>query len=579
MKKYRKIPIIKSPQNPSKRININTSKHSTNYNHSLVKLPLARTSQSKFSSMMNLKNESTKQNLTTNYSLMNSQNNNTTSNINNNSLLFFNSKNKNNASHTPRPSHFHSPKNFFDPHKIDYDLINGANDIIKQRKNNKIFLYSLQRNSRKDVLNTIKEISLKNFHINLIRKRRIDIDEKENYINQTLINSSHTLDKNYANFIKIVEILKTEQKKDEEKIVQINSKYESTLSEFNNEININKNLLSNIIKMIKLISNSKMCGSFLYSIFGMSYPFEEIPELDNRIKINEDLSEKVIKVYGNIEKIDTSIFGDDETIMQKFNKFEEKLITILSNKEKLKKEYNNMLKENRNEINILKQKIKMFNEDLEEATFKKKKLLELMVNIFNLDKKEENELENINSMKYVDEDLKACTNYLFEIGDCLEIKGINENKLNINFNSTNELENLKELIDYSKDIIKCLEEKEKLVNEYTDTISIIKTKGTYRDKQILSKLIAKMKRDNKFKNIINIKNKRNELTNVKKLDAIKRQQKFVLRQKKIFIDVPMKTAHNKTEKIKFKENNEYEEYIKYSSEESEENENKNTIKI
>ena len=284
--------------------------------------------------------------------------------------------------------------------------------------------------------------------------------------------------------------------------------------------------------MIKLISNSKMCGSFLYSIFGMSYPFEEIPELDNRIKINEDLSEKVIKVYGNIEKIDTSIFGDDETIMQKFNKFEEKLISTLSNKEKLKKEYNNMLKENRNEINILKQKIKMFNEDLEEATFKKKKLLELMVNIFNLDKKEENELENINSMKYVDEDLKACTNYLFEIGDCLEIKGINENKLNINFNSTNELENLKELIDYSKDIIKCLEEKEKLVNEYTDTISIIKTKGTYRDKQILSKLIAKMKRDNKFKNIINIKNKRNELTNVKKLDAIKRQQKFVLRQKK-----------------------------------------------
>ena len=41
----------------------------------------------------------------------------------------------------------------------------------------------------------------------------------------------------------------------------------------------------------------------------------------------------------------------------------------------------------------------------------------------------------------------------------------------------------------------------------------------------------------------------------------------------------MKIAHNKTEKIKFKENNEYEEYIKYSSEESEENENKNTIKI
>ena len=80
-----------------------------------------------------------------------------------------------------------------------------------------------------------------------------------------------------------------------------------------------------------------------------------------------------------------------------------------------------------------------------------------------------------------------------------------------------------------------------------------------------------MKRDNKFKNIINIKNKREQLTNVKKLDAIKRSQKFVIRQKKIFIDVPIKTKHNKSEKIKFKENNEYDEYLKYSSEESEDN--------
>ena len=575
MKKYRKIPIIKSPQNPSKRITINTSKQSTNYNynHSLVKLPLAKTSKSKYLSSTNLKSESNKQNLTTNYSLMNSQNNLTSSNTNNNSFLYSNINSKNIIStvNTSRLSHFYSPKKFYDNHKINYDLLNEANDIIKQRRNNKAFLYSLLRNSKKDIINNIKEISLRNFHIDLIKKRRIDIDAKENYIKESLINSSHKLDKNYANFLNTIDVFKTEQKKDEEKIMLINSKYEKILKEFNNELNINKNLNNDIIKYIKLIINCKMFGCFLYKIFGLTYPYKEIPEFENRTKINENLREKVIEVYGNGVNIDTSIFENDDAIMKKFNKYEEKLITVLSNKEKLEKEYNNMLNENKMEINILKQKIKMFSDDLDEVNFKKKNLIELMTNIFNLKKKEENDINNINQMQYVDENLKLCINFIIEIGKCLDIKNINDYNENISIDSNNQLEYLKEFIEHSRDIIKCLEEKERLVNEFTDYINVIKKKGTYRDKQILFKLIDKMKRDNKFKNIINIKNKREQLTNVKKLDAIKRSQKFVIRQKKIFIDVPIKTKHNKSEKIKFKENNEYDEYLKYSSEESEDN--------
>ena len=575
MKKYRKIPIIKSPQNPSKRITINSSKQSTNYNynHSLVKLPLAKTSKSKYLSSTNLKSESNKHNLTTNYSLMNSQNNLTSTNTNNNSFLYSNINSKNIIStvNTSRLSHFYSPKKFYDNHKINYDLLNEANDIIKQRRNNKAFLYSLLRNSKKDIINNIKEISLRNFHIDLIKKRRIDIDAKENYIKESLINSSHKLDKNYANFLNIIDVFKTEQKKDEEKIMLINSKYEKILKEFNNELNINKNLNNDIIKYIKLIINCKMFGCFLYKIFGLTYPYKEIPEFENRTKINENLREKVIEVYGNGVNIDTSIFENDDAIMKKFKKYEEKLITVLSNKEKLEKEYNNMLNENKMEINILKQKIKMFSDDLDEVNFKKKNLIELMTNIFNLKKKEENDINNINQMQYVDENLKSCINFIIEIGKCLDIKNINDYNENISIDSNNQLEYLKEFIEHSRDIIKCLEEKERLVNEFTDYINVIKKKGTYRDKQILFKLIDKMKRDNKFKNIINIKNKREQLTNVKKLDAIKRSQKFVIRQKKIFIDVPIKTKHNKSEKIKFKENNEYDEYLKYSSEESEDN--------
>ena len=385
--------------------------------------------------------------------------------------------------------------------------------------------------------------------------------------------SSHKLEKDYKDFLNIVDTLKTEQKKDEEKLGQINNIYDTTLNELNKEINNNKKLNNNIVKIIKLISNCKTYGSFLYKIFDMTYPYEEIAELDNRLKISEDLREKVIKVYGKYDTVDISIFGDVQTLMNKFDEYEEKLINHLSNKERLIKEYNTMVIENKNELNILKEKIRIFNEDLNEATYKKKKLTELMINIFDLSKDEENDINYISNKQYIDENLKSCINCITEIGNCLEIqKGFNGVD-NIDANENYDLQSLKEHIDLAKDIIKCLEEKEKLVNEYTTKISDIMKTGSYKDKQILLNLMAKMKRDNKFKNIINIKNKREELSNVKRLNAIKRSQKYVVKQKKIFIDVPFKNKQNKTKKIKIKENNEF-EYLNYSSDDSNEDEDK-----
>ena len=559
--KYRLIPIIKSPNNSSKKVQLAQSKQK-NFSNPSIKLPLAKTSHSKYLSTSNITNPSNKQNLSTNYSILNTLNNITT--------------NKVNSLKIKRPYLYHSPKNVFNPQKIDYNILNTANNIIKQRNNDKIFMYSLQRNSKKEVLNAIKEISLKNYHIDLLKKKRIDIDAKENYINQSLLSSSHKLEKDYENFLNIVDNLKTEQKKDEEKLGKITDIYDTTLKELNQEININKKLNNHIVKIIKLISNYKRYGSFLYKIFDMNYPFEEIAELDNRLKISEDIREKVIKVYLTDDKVDIDIFGNDETLMKRFDAYEEKLIQHMSNKEKLIKEYNNMVIENKKEILLLKQKIKLFKEDLNEATFKKKKLTELMAKILNLNNKNEDyDINNFNNIQYVDENLKACIMNIKDIGNCLEIQESNandiNNKSNLNLESNNDLKDLKGYIDYVKEIMKCLEDKEKLVNEYTSKINDIIKNGNYKDKQILLNLLAKMKRDNKFKKIINIKNKREELSNVKRLNEIKRSQKYVLFRKKIFIDVPLKIKHNKTSKVNLKENNDY-DFLNYSSEESEENE-------
>ena len=578
--KFRKIPIIKSPKNISKKIDSNLSKQINVKNHSIIKLPLAKTFKPKYFSSSNITNSSSyKQNSTTNYSGINTLNNNTT-NITNNNSGSSNDFNKNYISknETYRLSPFYSPKNSYRTKKIlDNNLFSVANDIMRQRRNDKIFLNSLLRNSKNEIINNIKELSLKNYHIDLLRKKRIEIDEKENYINKSLMKSSTKLEKDYRHFLNIVDKLKTEQKKDEEKLGEIHHIYDSTLKELIKETNINKKLNNNIVKTIKLIGIYKRYGSFLYKLFGMTFPYEEITELDNRLKISEDLRERVIKIFGKDEKIDIDMFGNDQTIMKKFDNYEEKLILNLSNKEKMIKENNRKALENKNEINILKQKIRMFKEDLNDAINKKKKLIELMANIFNFNKEEE-DISNIYNMKYVDENLKNCIEYINDLGNCLELQMRKDTDIynDDNSNQNNEFQHLKEYIDYAKDIINCLEEKEKLVNEYTSKINDIMKNGTYKDKQILGNLMAKMKRDNKFKNIVNIKNKREELSNVKRLNAIKRSQRYVLKQKKIFIDAPIsKIKQNKTEKLNFKENNEY-EYLNYSSEESEENNGNNT---
>ena len=256
--KYRLIPIIKSPNNSSKKVQLAQSKQK-NFSNPSIKLPLAKTSHSKYLSTSNITNPSNKQNLSTNYSILNTLNNITT--------------NKVNSLKKKRPYLYHSPKNVFNPQKIDYNILNTANNILKQRNNDKIFMYSLQRNSKKEVLNAIKEISLKNYHIDLLKKKRIDIDAKENFINQSLLNSSHKLEKDYENFLNIVANLKNEQKKDEEKLGKINHIYDTTLKELNKEFNINKKLNNHIVKIIKLISNYKRYGSFLYKIFDMIWKF------------------------------------------------------------------------------------------------------------------------------------------------------------------------------------------------------------------------------------------------------------------------------------------------------------------
>ena len=260
------------------------------------------------------------------------------------------------------------------PSKINQEIFLQANRILRHRLNGKITSSSPPRNPKNVIIDTIKEISLRNYHINLLKQKRIDIDNKENDIYNNFTNSSHQLENDYENFLNIIVIHKEEQKRDEEKLNNIKNIYEATLNKLNIELNINKKLNNNIIKVIKLIGIFKSYGSFLHKIYNIPFPYDEITELDNRLKITEDTRQKIIKIFEKNISNNIESLGDVETLMKKFDFFEEKLIKSMSNKEKTIKEYNNMLIENKEEIINLKKKIKIFQGDLNDVIYKKKKI-------------------------------------------------------------------------------------------------------------------------------------------------------------------------------------------------------------
>ena len=73
----------------------------------------------------------------------------------------------------------YSPDKVSPRYKIKEELIKNANNILTQRISHKspsqILSYGLKRN----IINNSKDVSLKNYMINLIKKKRIEINNRE----------------------------------------------------------------------------------------------------------------------------------------------------------------------------------------------------------------------------------------------------------------------------------------------------------------------------------------------------------------------------------------------------------------
>lgn len=490
----------------------------------------------------NLTNNTTNKSNTTNYS-----------GINNSLSKIF--------PYTSQRSYFHSPQST--PRNLKKeDLFKSANNIINQRINHisptKIIPYGFKRT----VINTSKEISLKNYMIDLIKKKRNEINNNELIINNTLKSSSDKLEKDYKNFFISIDNLKTEKKREEDKLNHIKIIYDNTLSEYITQLNINKKLNQHIVRIIKLICTLKRYGSFLHKVFDLPFIYDDLVELNKRIKNYEEVGEKIIKLYekNKNENIIMDILKNENILFQKFNYYEEKLMKVLTDKEIIKKENKNIFIKEKTEINLLNQKIKECQEDLHTLNNNKKKEL-ILIDKYNYNNNDKvNNIKNINDKLKYEQTMNEYMGYIVDIGRCtgLELK---------NKNNKNTLEGEKDYHIFCQNTLKCLKDKEKNVNEYINKIDNILKYGESEDKELIIKAIANVKKDNKVKKMINVKQQKEQLNNMKRLNDIKRSEKYIICGKKVIPDYPFNLCKKKKKKIINKQNIDDYEYLYYSSEE------------
>ena len=73
--------------------------------------------------------------------------------------------------------------------------------------------------------------------------------------------------------------------------------YDNTINEYIKQVNINKKINENIIKTIKSICTLRRYGNFVHKVFNIPFAYDDLVELNKRIKNYEDVMEKIINIY------------------------------------------------------------------------------------------------------------------------------------------------------------------------------------------------------------------------------------------------------------------------------------------
>ncbi len=384
-------------------------------------------------------------------------------------------------------------------------FINEANKIMRERMKNKGSTINSKSRKKNVVMNDTREICLKNYLIGLLKEKRTDINEKERNITKALRDSENKLDLDYKNFLNFVEGTKRKQKKEEEELQRLKSLHEQKEIIYKREITDYKKLIEDLERTVKLICLLKSYGSFVHKVLKIKFDFDNVPDIDARERNFEEVSNKILNHYDNLKNSETINLLDDENFMFiKFNELEEKVVKVLQKKEIIDKEKNYETNSYKEEILELKRRVK----DCEiEAKQNQNEKDQIINSINKLKPQKDNEVN-----QYLD--------YILEMGNMTgDLNNKNKGKKNII-----------DLLNFTKDTLSVLQQKETLINDYIIEIENIEENG---DKKLINDIITDRKKFNKREKQMQLKIKQEQNENNKRFKVIERAQRVIIKRGKV----------------------------------------------
>ena len=435
-------------------------------------------------------------------------------------------------------------------------LFTNADTIVKERK--KHYFGRALKQTKSSILEKSKEICLNNFLITQLKEKRDEINNKQIKIFSQLNISERRFELDYKNFIDFVEEMNKKEKEEERNLNNLKNISKNIENNLIQEINKNKNIESKIETIIKQIIVLQAYGSFLHKIYYRQFILDGLKKINIKGKKIISLSDIILSLYDEFQndyKENIDIISDVESLMDKFTYFGERIVNIIKEKEELEEEIKETNIENQYILKQLEERRNNNEKEYDKLKNEKKELNNIMKEYLNYDSNRNNNVDN-----YLE--------YIKDLAKNLGINSINNNNKNFNqkYSNSNNTNEILECSNICEKIVEFLCEKESLINEKINNIEEIIDNGDEKDRELIESLIYERKKYNKKEKQLFLINIQKNEEHLKKLKAVEKAKRIIIRGRKVFPDVPV--FKNKNKKIKIQKTDDYQdfEYLNYSSE-------------
>jgi hypothetical protein len=313
------------------------------------------------------------------------------------------------------------------------DIIKEANKIMAERHKKTGDNSGKVKAKTQQIIET-REVCLKNYLIGLLKERRMEINDKELAITKALKESENTFDRDYKDFLRLMEEEKNRTKeRDSEYLALKNNNDAKKKKEKELETEYNQ-IKGELERTVKSIQSYKSTAYFVHDVVGEPFQMFKESEKFEKDKDFERLASNIIKDFTKIDLEFTcpDFFFDTNLFTGKFIELEEKVLKLMEKQDNDDKEFQLSSKTQAKEVEELKIRV-------ENVIDERNKLL----------KEKEKELRALKALEQLnfDDNCKEYYEYIHALYDIIDPGHKKARKREENFNpiwATRVLEKLRE---------------------------------------------------------------------------------------------------------------------------------------